>query len=143
MTSTCRPGPARCATSPRRCAARRPPPPGGRGRRVEAEVALDLTDPANRRALAGVAEVLRAARAPERLGRPRCARWPSGWTPTGAVDVRLLRVGLDERDLGAEAALGLGVGGDYRRTQEVRDLMRAWSLRAGGGLREREDCVSA
>ena len=43
----------------------------------------------------------------------------------------------------AEAALGLVVGGNYRRTQEVRDLVRAWSLRAGGGLREREDCVSA
>ena len=28
----------------------------------------------------------------------------------------------------------------YRRTQELRDLLRAWSLRAGGGLREREDC---
>ena len=61
----------------------------------------------------------------------------------GAVDVRLLRVGLEERDLDAEAAIGLGVGGSYRRTQEVRDLMRAWSLSAGGGLREREDCVSA
>ncbi len=35
------------------------------------------------------------------------------------------------------------VGGSYRRTQEVRDLLRAWSLRAGGGLQEREDCVSA
>ena len=61
----------------------------------------------------------------------------------GAVDVRVLRVALDERDLGAEAALGAVVGGSYRRTQEVRDLLRAWSLRAGGGLREREDCVSA
>ena len=54
-----------------------------------------------------------------------------------------MRVGLDERDVGAEAALGLSVGGEYRRTREVRELMRAWSLRAGGALREREDCVSA
>ena len=61
----------------------------------------------------------------------------------GAVDVRVLRVALDERDVGAEAALGLVVGGSYRRTQEVRDLLRAWSLRAGRGLQEREDCVSA
>lgn len=61
----------------------------------------------------------------------------------GAVDVRVLRVGLEERDVGAEAALGLAAGGDYRRTQEVRELVRAWSLRAGGGLREREDCVTA
>jgi hypothetical protein len=57
--------------------------------------------------------------------------------------VRLLRVSLAERDLGAEAALGLGVGGSYRRTQEVRDLLRAWSLRHGGALQEREDCVAA
>jgi hypothetical protein len=61
----------------------------------------------------------------------------------GDVDVRLLRVRLAERDFGAEAALGLGVGGAYRRTQEARDLLRAWSLRARGALREREDCVTA
>ena len=46
------------------------PAPGGRGRRVEAEVALDLTDPANRRALAGVVDVLRLRVRPARLGRP-------------------------------------------------------------------------
>ena len=61
----------------------------------------------------------------------------------GAVDVRLFRVGLEERDLGADAALGLGVGASYERTEEVRDLMRAWSLRAGGALQEREDCIPA
>jgi len=52
-------------------------------------------------------------------------------------------VSLAERDVGAEAALGLGVAGSYRRTQESRDLLRAWSLRAGGRLQEREDCVPA
>ena len=116
--------------------------PGGRGRRVEAEVALDLTDPANRRALSGVLDVMRLRVRPadwdDRL-RALAARLDAD----GAVDVRVLRVALDERDLGAEAALGLMVGGSYRRTQEVRDLLRAWSLRAGGGLREREDCVTA
>jgi hypothetical protein len=40
-------------------------------------------------------------------------------------------------------ALGVGLGGGYRRTQEVRGLLRAWSWRGGGGLREREDCVIA
>jgi hypothetical protein len=118
------------------------PPPGGFGRRVEAEVALDLSDPANLRALAGVVEVLRLQVRPsdwdDRL-RALAARLDAD----GAVDVRLLRVGLEERDVGSEAALGLAVGGNYRRTQEVRDLVRAWSLRAGGGLREREDCLTA
>ena len=118
------------------------PPPGGFGRRVEAEVALDLTDPANHRALAGAAEVLALRVRPsdwdDRL-RALAARLDAD----GAVDVRLLRVGLEERDVGAEAALGISVGGGYRRTQEVRDLVRAWSLRAGSGLREREDCLTA
>jgi hypothetical protein len=121
-----------------------PTQPGGFGRRIEAEVALDLSDARNLRALAGVIDVSRLRVAPrdwdDRL-RALAARLDAD----GDVDVRLLRVGVDERDLGAEAALGLGVGvgGAYRRTREVRDLLRAWSLRAGGGLREREDCVSA
>jgi len=117
-------------------------PPGGVGRRVEAEVTLDLTDPANRRALRGAAEVLALRVRPSDWG-DRLRALAERLDADGAVDVRLLRVGLDERDLGAEAALGLGVGGEYRRTREVRALMRAWSLRGGGGLREREDCVTA
>jgi len=118
------------------------PPPGGFGRRVEVEVALDLTDPANRRALAGAAEVLALRVRPSNWG-DRLRALAERLDAEGAVDVRLLRVGLEERDLGAEAALGLVVGGNYRRTQEIRDLVGAWSLRGGGGLREREDCVSA
>jgi hypothetical protein len=116
--------------------------PGGRGRRLEAEVSLDLTDPANRRALAGVLDVARLGVRPSDWA-DRLRALAERLDADGAVDVRVLRVALDERDLGAEAALGLVVGGSYRRTQEVRDLLRAWSLRAGGGLREREDCVTA
>ena len=48
-----------------------------------------------------------------------------------AVDLRVFRVGLDETAVGADAALGLGAGIGYDRTEEVRDLMRAWSLRSG------------
>jgi hypothetical protein len=105
-------------------------------------VSLDLTDPANLRALTGVLDVWRL----------RLRVRPSDWDDRvralaarldhhGAVDVRLMRVALDERDLGAEAALGLAVGGSYRRTQEVRELLRAWSLRTGGAMQEREDCA--
>ena len=57
--------------------------------------------------------------------------------------MRLFRVALDDRDVGAEAALGLGVGTATTARREVRDLMRAWSLRAGGALQEREDCIPA
>jgi hypothetical protein len=119
-----------------------PMQPGGVGRRIEAEVSLDLTDPRNRRAIVGVLDVLRLHVPPsdwdDRL-RALAARLDAA----GDVDVRLLRVRLAERDFSAEAALGLGVGGAYRRTQEARELLRAWSLRAGGALREREDCVTA
>jgi hypothetical protein len=116
--------------------------PGGAGRRVEAEVSLDLTDVRNRRALLGLVDVLRLRVAPHDWD-DRVRALAARLDADGAVDVRMLRVGLEQRDLGAEAALGLGAGGSYRRTSEVRDLVRAWSLRAGGGLREREDCVSA
>ena len=116
--------------------------PGGHGRRLEAEVSLDLTEPANRRALLGVVEVLQLRVAPgdwaDRL-RALAARLDAD----GAVDVRLFRVGLEERDLGADSALGLGVGASYERTEEVRELMGAWSLRPGGALQEREDCIPA
>ncbi|MEO8689946.1 MAG: hypothetical protein ABI611_17250 [Solirubrobacteraceae bacterium] len=116
--------------------------PGGRGRRVEAEVSLDLTDPANLRALTGVLDVWRLRVRPSDWAA-RVRALAARLDRDGAVDVRLMRVALDERDLGAEAALGLAVGGSYRRTQEVRELLRAWSLRAGGAPQEREDCVSA
>ncbi len=118
------------------------PQAGGHGRRLEAEVALDLTDPANRRALLGVLEVMRL-RAPPADWDDRVRALAHRLDADGAVDVRLLRVGLEESELGAEAALGLGVGGSYERTEEVRDLLRAWSLRAGGSLQEREDCIPA
>jgi hypothetical protein len=116
--------------------------PGGLGRRVEVEVSLDLTDPANLRALAGVLDVWRLRVRPGDWD-DRVRALARRLDTHSAVDVRVLRVALDERDLGAEAALGLVVGGGYRRTQEVRELLRAWSLRSGGGLREREDCVTA
>jgi hypothetical protein len=119
-----------------------PASPGGRGRRIEAEISLDLTDPANRRALAGVVDVWRL-RVPPSDWDDRLRALAARLDADGDLDVRVLRVRMDERDLGAEAALGLSVGGGYRRTQEVRELLRAWSLRAGAGLREREDCLTA
>jgi len=117
-------------------------PDGGRGRRVEVELSLDLTDARNRRALAGVVDVLRLRVPPSDWGT-RLRALATRLDADAAVDVRVLRVALDEGDLGAESALGLGVGGSYRRTREVRDLLRAWSLPAGGELREREDCIPA
>ena len=83
-----------------------------------------------------------------------CGSAPSDWDDRlralaarldadGAVDVRVLRVALDERDLGAEAALGPGVGGGYRRTREVRDLLqRLVAARGRTACSEREDCVT-
>ena len=118
------------------------PQAGGHGRRLEAEVALDLTDPANRRALLGVLEVMRL-RAPPADWDDRVRALAHRLDADGAVDIRLLRVGLEESELGAEAALGLGVGGSYEHTEEVRDLLRAWSLPPGGSLQEREDCMPA
>ena len=41
------------------------------------------------------------------------------------------------------SASGSASAAAYERRREVRDLMRAWSLRAGGALQEREDCIPA
>jgi hypothetical protein len=119
-----------------------PREPGGRGRRVEASVSRDLTDPANHRAVLGVVEVMQL-RAPPVDWDDRLRALAARLDADGAVDVRVLRVGLERRDLGADAALGLGVGAAYERTTEVRELIGAWSLPPGGTLQEREDCVPA
>jgi hypothetical protein len=116
--------------------------PGGLGRRVEAEVSLDLTDPANREALSGVVDVLGLHVRPSDWD-DRLRALAQRLDRDGSVDVRLMRVGLDEQEVGADVALGVGLGGGYRRTQEVRDLLRAWSWQAGRGLQEREDCATA
>jgi hypothetical protein len=116
--------------------------PGGTGRRLEAEVSLDLTDPENLRAVRGVIDIQRWRVAPKDWD-DRVRALAQRLDADGAVDVRLLRVGLEDRELSAGATLGLGAGASYERTEEVRDLMRAWSLPPGGTLREREDCVPA
>src|SRR5215210_6478040 len=66
--------------------------PGGSGRRLEAEVSLDLTDPRNRRALAGVVDVLRFRVRPSDWGA-RLRALGARLDAAGAVDLRLLRVG--------------------------------------------------
>jgi hypothetical protein len=125
-----------------RGAAREPGEPGGLGGRVEASVSLDLTDPANRTAVAGVMDVMRL-RVPPADWDDRVRVLAARLDAAGEVDVRVLRVGLARKDVGAEVALGLGAGAAYERTTEVRDLVRAWSLPAGGTLQEREDCRPA
>ena len=116
-----------------RGAAREPGEPGGLGARVEASVSLDLTDPANRKAVAGVMDVMRL-RVPPADWDDRVRALAARLDAAGAVDVRVLRVGLERKDVGAEVALGLGAGAAYERTTEVRELVRAWSLPAGRGV---------
>jgi hypothetical protein len=57
--------------------------------------------------------------------------------------VRVFRDRLSQNALGADVGAGAGFGAGYDRTEEARDLLAAWSLRAGGRLQEREDCVPA
>ena len=117
-----------------------PTRPAGQGRRAEVDVTLDMTEPENRRAVVGF------------LGVARPGVTPGGWPArvralahrlnvAGAVDVRLFRVRLGEREVGVDAALLAGAG--YDRTAEARDLLQAWSRPPGGTLQEREDCVPA
>ena len=131
-TSTCRARPPRSATSPRPCAARPPRRREGAGAASRPRSrSTSPTPPTGARSPAW--STCCACGCDRRDWDDRLRALAARLDADGAVDVRLLRVGLEERDAGAEAALGLVVGGNYRRTQEVRDLVRAWSLRAGGG----------
>jgi len=116
---------------------------GRAGLAVEAEVALDLRDPASRRAAAGLLAALRTRAAPaEALVAARAlgARLDAA----GAVDLRTYRLTTSAGpDVELEAALGAGAGVEYEREAEQRELVRAWSLRPGGPLRGREDCEAA
>ena len=114
----------------------------GTGLGVEAEVSLDLTDVRNRRAAMDVLRMLEpgasAGQWDDRL-RTLAERLDAD----GSVDVRILRVSASERETRAQGALGVQLGAGYAREEQTRELLRAWSLRRGGALHEREDCVSA
>src|SRR3954468_7326018 len=116
--------------------------PSGHGRRLEAEVSLDLTDPANLAAVRGVVEML-GLRAPPTDWTARVRALAARRDAGGAVDVRVFRNRLSQSALGGDMGAGAGFGGGYDRSEEARDLLAAWSLRAGGRMREREDCVPA
>jgi hypothetical protein len=118
----------------------RAPQSDGNGRRAEIDVTLDLTKPENRRAVLGFLEIALPGLTPGGW-HTRVRELGRRLDVDGAVDVRLFRVGLDERDVGVEAALLGGAG--YDRTVETRELLRAWSLPPGGTLHEREDCIPA
>lgn len=106
----------------------------GTGLALEAQVALDLTDPANREAALGF------LRAPTPAAARVLARRLNA---DGSVDINVFRSARTERETEAEIAAGLGLGGGYERVEEGRSLIGAWSLRHGGALRDREDCVAA
>jgi hypothetical protein len=116
--------------------------PGGHGRRLEAEVSLDLADPANLAAVRGVIEML-GLRAPPTDWPRRVRALAARLDADGAVDVRVFRERLSQNALGADVGAGAGFGAGYDRTEEARELLAAWSLRAGGRLQEREDCTPA
>jgi hypothetical protein len=115
----------------------------GNGLGVETQVSLDLTDERNRRAALDFLGMLEPGVSPGDWD-DRIRALAGRLDADGSVDVGVYRVGVSsEHDVDASAALGLKLGGEYRREAEARELVRAWSLRHGGTLGEREDCVSA
>ena len=99
-----------------RGAPREPGEPGGLGGRVEASVSLDLTDPANRSGRRRRDGRACALRVPPADWDDRVRALAARLDAAGEVDVRVLRVGLERKDVGAEVALGLGAGAAYERT---------------------------
>ena len=109
------------------------------GLAVEASVALDLRDPANRGA---VAELLRSSPSPLiRLARVRALA--RRLDAAGAVDLAVFRTSRRSSGRELEAGAVWKVGAGYARVEQIRDLIAAWSLRAGEPLRRREDCEAA
>lgn len=106
--------------------------PGGRA--LEAEVALDLRDPAN---LAAVQAFLSGG-----LPRPEeVAALGRRLTSDAAVDLHLFDYHASDFDVSGELGFGGRVGAEYQRSVEVRRLLGAWSRRPGGPVRPREDCT--
>jgi hypothetical protein len=115
----------------------------GAGLGVEAQVSLDLTDERNRRAALDFVGMLRPGISPGQWD-DRTRALAQRLDADGSVDVGVFRVGASsQQEFDAGAAFGVKLGGEYRREVETRELLRAWSLRHGGALGEREDCVSA
>jgi hypothetical protein len=106
----------------------------GAGLAVEAQVSLDLTDPANRRAASDF------LRAPSPGHAHALARRLDA---DGSVDVNVFRTARSETGLEAEIKAGGQLGGGYERVERGRSLIGAWSLTHGGSLRDREDCLAA
>lgn len=111
-----------------------------RGGVVELAATLDLTDPANREAAAGLLAALQGtgpsiASQAAALGR-RIA--------TGAqVDVRAYRQRTSARQVGAQVALGLAVGGSWGRSTKGLELVYAATRLPGLPFLTRDDCRAA
>jgi hypothetical protein len=115
----------------------------GSGLGVETQVSLDLTDERNRRAALDFVSMLSPGVSPgDWIDRTRALA--RRLDADGSVDVGVFRVGASsQQDFEAGAAFGLKLGGEYNREVQTLELVRAWSLRHGGALGEREDCVRA
>ena len=115
----------------------------GSGLGVEAQVSLDLSDARNRRAALDFVSMLRPGVSPGEWD-DRTRALARRLDQDGSVDLGVMRVGASsQQEFEAGAALGLKLGAEYDREAQTRELVRAWSLRHGGTLGEREDCVSA
>jgi len=109
------------------------------GLAVEATVSLDLREEANLRAVEGL---MHPGGSPlEWLERLRAVA--RRVDVAGAVDLSVLRFERKAADRTLEGGQLVRVGGGYGRVEETRDLVAAWSLRAGGPWRRREDCEAA
>ena len=104
--------------APRRASARAP---GGHGRRLEAEVSLDLTDPANLAAVQDVVQML-GLRAPPTDWPRRVRALAARLDADGAVDVRVFRERLDQ-STPRRGRRPAPVRAGYDRTAEARDLL--------------------
>jgi hypothetical protein len=109
------------------------------GLALEASVALDLRDPGNARAV----EALLAAGASPLAWLEGLRAVGRRLDVAGAVDLDVFRTTEATTGRTLSGSAGLRLSGGYERTAQTRELVAAWSRRAGGSLRRREDCEAA
>lgn len=110
-----------------------------RGGAVEVEATLDLADPANRAAAAGVLAALRDGSE----GLERAGALGRRLAQHGQVDVRRYAMETGGTKVGATVALGLSIGGAFERTTKGLRLVAATTRLPGLPFLPRDDCRPA
>ena len=113
-----------------------------RGALVELEASLDLTDPANLALASAVVDALGDRASWSDLPR-RVGALGERLLSDGQIDLRAYRKSSSAKQIGAEIAAGVALGGGWKRTTTGLELLAAWTRLPGLPFLARDDCRRA